>query len=338
MGRGGSGDRVWHGKRKKIVIERMQEIIAPVDRDLIKAELTREAFMRYTNNGNNEVYLINYHTAPNIMKEIGRLRELTFRGAGGGTGLPLDIDESDTCAHNYDQLIVWNAEDEEIIAGYRSIDCNRAVDTNGKLHLSTAHYFDISDKFKKEYLPYTIELGRSWVQPKYQPSIDNRKGIFSLDNLWDGLGALVMINPEIKYLSGKVTMYPHYNAEARDLLMYFMECYFPDKNGLIKPLSHLNIGYKTDISKYHGIFEGVDYKDGYKILNTRVRELGENIPPLINTYMNLSPTMMTFGTALNDEFGEVEETGILITIDDIYPSKKERHMSTYERDKVYVTP
>lgn len=311
----------------------MQEIIAPVDRDLIKAELTEEAFIRYTNNGKNEVYLINYHSAPNIMREIGRLRELTFRGAGGGTGLPLDIDENDTCEFNYDQLIAWNPEEEEIIAGYRVIKCSDAVDANGEVYLSTAHYFALSDKFKKDYMPFTLELGRSWVQPRFQPAIDNRKGLFSLDNLWDGLGALVMLNPEIKYLFGKVTMYPHYNAEARDLLMYFMEHYFPDREGLAVPLEKLKIGYKTDISAFKGMFDGLEYKEGYKELNKKVRELGENIPPLINTYMNLSPTMYTFGTAMNDEFGEVEETGIMIVIDDIYPAKKERHMTTYERDK-----
>lgn len=314
----------------------MQEIIAPIDRGLIKAELTKEAFVRYTNNANNEIYLVNYHTAPNIMQEIGRLREVTFRGAGGGTGLPLDIDEKDTApTYNYDQLIAWNPIDEEIIAGYRVIKCDKVVDSQGKIHLSTAHYFNLSDKFLSEYMPYTIELGRSWVQPKYQPSIDNRKGIFSLDNLWDGLGALVVDNPDVKYLFGKVTMYPHFNAEARDLLIYFMNYYFPDREKLVVPKDGLNIGYKTDISKYLGIFDGLEYKEGYKLLNNKIRALGENIPPLINTYMNLSPTMMTFGTALNDEFGEVEETGIMITIEDIYPVKKERHMKTYERDKVY---
>lgn len=314
----------------------MQEIIPPIDRDLIKAELTKEAFVRYTNNANNEVYLINYHTAPNIMKEIGRLREVTFRGAGGGTGLSFDIDEKDTDPeYSYDQLIAWNPIDEEIIAGYRVIKCNKAVDCQGKVHLSTAHYFDFSDKFLKEYLPYTIELGRSWVQPRYQPSVDNRRGIFSLDNLWDGLGALVVDNPEVKYLFGKVTMYPHFNAEARDLLIYFMNHYFPDREKLVVPREGLHIGYKTDISRYIGLFDGLDYKEGYRLLNNHIRALGENIPPLINTYMNLSPTMMTFGTALNDEFGEVEETGIMITIDDIYPVKKERHMATYERDRVH---
>lgn len=313
----------------------MEEIIAPVDRALIKSELTKDAFLRYTNNGNNEVYLVNYHTAPNIMLEIGRLRELTFRGAGGGTGKSFDIDENDTCAQNYDQLIAWNPQDEEIIAGYRVIRCADAKDADGKYQLSTLHYFNFSPEFEKDYLPYTIELGRSWVQPKYQPSIDNRKGLFSLDNLWDGLGALVIINADIKYLFGKVTMYPHFNAQARDILMYFMETYFPDRKKLVSPHDAIQLTYKTDITPFLGIFDGLSYKEGYKVLNKHVRELGENVPPLINTYMNLSPTMMTFGTALNDEFGEVEETGILITLEDIYPAKKERHISTYDRDKEF---
>lgn len=313
----------------------MEEIIAPIDKALIKAELTNEAFLRYTNNGNNEVYQVNHHTAPNTMLEIGRLREITFRGAGGGTGLPYDIDDNDTCAHNYDQLIVWNPEDEEIIGGYRVIRCADSIDADGTINLSTMHYFEFSEHFKQNYLPYSIELGRSWVQPKYQPSIDNRKGLFSLDNLWDGLGALVLINPDIKYLFGKVTMYPTFHVEARDLLIYFMEHYFPDHENLLKPIDELAIGYKTGISHLRGIFDGLEYKEGYKVLNKRIREMGENIPPLINTYMNLSPTMKTFGTARNSEFGEVEETGILITLDDIYDAKKERHMATYERDKRY---
>lgn len=312
----------------------MQDIISPIDRETIKNELTRERFLRYVNNGDNEIYLVNHHNAPNVVKEIGRLREVSFRAAGGGTGLPLDIDENDTCQKCYDQLIAWNPEDEEIIAGYRLIKCSEAGFTeNGEVNLSTAHLFEFSKKFIQEYLPYTIELGRSFVQPKYQPSIDNRRGIFSLDNLWDGLGAIVVINPEIKYLFGKVTMYPHYNQEARDLLIYFMNHYFPDKDNLIVPIAP--VGYKGNINNFDGIFDSVPYKEGYKVLNTRVRALGENIPPLINTYMNLSSTMKTFGTAMNYEFGAVEETGILITIADIYETKKHRHIETFQRDKHY---
>ncbi|MEX2512411.1 MAG: GNAT family N-acetyltransferase [Cyclobacteriaceae bacterium] len=312
----------------------MQDIISPIDREVLKSELTSERFLRYVNNGENEIYLVNHHNSPNILKEIGRLRELSFRAAGGGTGLPLDIDENDTCENCYQQLIAWNPDDEEIIAGYRLIKCNDAGFTsNGEVNLSTAHLFRFSDKFIRDYLPFTIELGRSFVQPNYQPSVDNRKGIFSLDNLWDGLGAVVMINPDIKYLFGKVTMYPHYNHEARDLLIYFMTHYFPDKESLITPIHPL--GFKEDMQTVIGVFDGLNYKDGYKLLNTKVRTLGENIPPLINTYMNLSSTMKTFGTAMNYEFGAVEETGILITISDIYETKKHRHLETFDRDKFY---
>ncbi len=312
----------------------MQEIIPAVDREVLKKELTEEKFLRYTNNGNNYIYLIDYHNAPNVVREIGRLREITFRGAGGGTGLPLDIDENDTCENCYQQLITWNPEEEEIVAGYRLIYCkNAGFDEQGEINLSTAHLFRFSDKFVKEYIPYTIELGRSFVQPKYQPNSENRKGLFSLDNLWDGLGAVVMLHPEVKYLFGKVTMYPHYNRIARDLLLYFMNYYFPDEEVLVEPLEGLNMSYETDISSFRLLFEGLVYKEGYKVLNSNIRAYGENIPPLINTYMNLSPTMKNFGTALNNEFGEVEETGILITIADIYESKKHRHMESFFRDR-----
>ncbi len=310
------------------------DIILPVDREAIKTELTPERFLRYTNNLHNEIYLVNHKNAPNTVQEIGRLRELTFRAAGGGTGLACDLDDNDVGEILYDQLIVWNPEDEEITAGYRLIHCGHLhPDAEGNYELSTAHYFHFSEKFKQEYLPYTIELGRSFVQPKYQPSMDNRKGLFSLDNLWDGLGAAVMIHPDVKYLFGKVTMYPHYNREARDLLIYFMSQYFPDEEKLVVPIKPY--GYVGEITSFEGIFDGLDYKEGYKILNSRVRALGENIPPLINTYMNLSLTMKVFGTAINDDFGTVEETGILIKISDIYESKKERHMNTFERDRIF---
>lgn len=314
---------------------KVMPIISAVDRNLLKSELTPERFLRYTNNGDNLVYLVNHHNAPNVIQEIGRLRELTFRAAGGGTGKEVDLDENDICENCYDQLITWNPEDEEIVAGYRVIMCKNAINQDGTMSLSTTHLFDFSEKFIKEFIPDTLELGRSFVQPQYQPSLDNRKGIFSLDNLWDGLGAVVLLNPEVKYLFGKVTMYPHFNREGRDLLLYFMNHYFPDNESLVKPKEHLKLSYETDITSRPNPFENLDYKEGYKYLNGKIRSLGENIPPLINTYMNLSPTMRTFGTALNDEFGEVEETGIMITLADIYESKKHRHMDTFVRDRIY---
>lgn len=308
----------------------MEAIIEPVATHVLEAELTRDKFVRVTNNGNNEIYIITHHDSPNIMREIGRLREVTFRAAGGGTGHSIDIDEYDTAEAPYKQLIVWSPEDKEIVSGYRYIKCKDApVGDEGIIQLATTELFRFSEKFVKEYVPYTIELGRSFVQPKFQPSVDNRKGLFSLDNLWDGLGAIVVDNPDIRYFYGKVTMYTDFNVHARDMILSFMEHYFPDKDKLVVPIKPLPI--KTDVSEFLRSIEGLSYKDGHRVLNQNVRELGEHIPPLVNAYMNLSATMKTFGTALNDHFGEVEETAIMVKIADIYDSKKERHVTTYKK-------
>lgn len=302
-----------------------QELIPEVDRKLIKNELTSERFLRTTRKGGNEIYCVNVHNAPNCLREIGRLREITFRQSGGGTGGALDLDEYDLKDPCYQQLIVWSPEDEEIIGGYRYILCKDAMDTTG-IHLSTKHYFDFSDEFISKYLPFTIELGRSWVQPNFQPAVNPRKGLFALDNIWDGLGALVIQNPTMKYFFGKVTMYPTFNQEARDFLLHFMHHYFPDNENLMRPFHPL-------IQKYDAAFideqlSELPFKDGFKVLNSFVRSKGENIPPLVNIYMNLSPSMKTFGTAVNPDFGNVEETGILVTIGDIYQEKKERHIQS----------
>ncbi|MGY6560540.1 MAG: GNAT family N-acetyltransferase [Luteibaculaceae bacterium] len=315
----------------------MQPIIDSVPVTLLKRELNKNTFLRYTNKGNNEVYLVNHLNSPNVLQEIGRLREVTFRAAGGGTGKELDLDANDLGENAYEQLIVWNPEQEEIVSGYRLMFCSKAtVFENGDYNLSMASLFHFSEEFKRNFLPNTIELGRSFVQPKYQPAVDNRNGLFSLDNLWDGLGAVIAINPQIEYLFGKVTMYTHYNKEARDILLCFIKVFFNDNDNLVWPISPLH--FENSVDRYNSLFEGLDYKDAYRVLNTRVRDLGENIPPLINTYMNLSPTMRSFGTAVNPKFGGVEETGILISIKDIYPTKKSRHIETYERDSIWGEP
>jgi hypothetical protein len=303
----------------------MEKIIEAVPKELIRSELTQEKFLRKTRKGDNEIYVVNIENAPHVLREIGRLREVTFRASGGGTGMPVDLDEFDTGKHYYEQLIVWSPEDQEIVGGYRYVKCAKAIDHNtGKIHLSTAHYFRFTDKFVKDYLPYTIELGRSWVQPNFQPSVNPRKGLFALDNIWDGLGALVVYNPEIRYFFGKVTMYPSYNTASRDFLLQFMHHYFPDKERLMEPFHPLIQSYDKNYVEEQ--LKGLDFKDGFKVLNSAVKENGEFIPPLVNIYMNLSPTMKTFGTAVNPEFGNVEETAILVTIADIFPDKKERHM------------
>lgn len=311
----------------------MENIIAPVDKQLIIGELTPERFLRKTNKGGNEIYIITHHDSPNIMCEIGRLREIAFRDAGGGTGMSIDIDEYDTMEKPYKQLIVWNPEAEEIIGGYRFMYGDEvSFDEHGHPMLATAHMFEMSPQFIKEYLPKTLELGRSFVTLEYQSSKAGAKALFALDNLWDGLGALPKIKTNIEYYYGKVTMYPGYHKGARDMILHFWQKYFPDPDRLIWPITPITPHWDTDEEQLEKLFSTGNFKDDYKILNQEVRKLGLNIPPLVSAYMSLSPTMRVFGTAINEDFGAVEETGILIKVKDIFEEKRLRHIDSFDAD------
>ncbi len=309
----------------------MEPIPAQLPIDQIIAELTKDRLLRRTNNGNNEVYVFDNNSSPALMNEVGRVREITFRHAGGGTGHALDIDSFDTDRESpQKQLIVWDPENRELVGGYRF-----HVPARGTVHpdinkLPSSLYFNFSDKFHSKYLPHLMELGRSFVHPDYQSRTRGRKSLYALDNLWDGLGAIVLDNHHLKYLFGKVTMYSHFNQNARTMILYFLKKHFNDPDDLVTPKEPANIDLHADEMKK--LFHKWRYKDDYKVLSTEVRKLGEIIPPLINAYMNLSPTMRTFGTFINRKFGDVEETGIMITLRDIYVEKINRHLASYKKD------
>ena len=308
-----------------------QEIIRPIAKQLLKEELTAERQLRMTNKSNNEIYVITAQDSPNVMKEIGRLREVAFREAGGGTGKSMDIDEFDTMDNGYKQLIVWNPEAEEIIGGYRYLlGTDVKLDDNGQPILATSHMFHFSDKFINDYLPQTIELGRSFVSLEYQSSKMGAKSLFALDNLWDGLGALTVIMPNVKYFFGKMTMYPSYVRKGRDMILFFLKKHFDDHDHLIIPTKPLKI--ETDEEELRQLFCEDSFRDDYKILNREIRKMGYNIPPLVNAYMSLSPTMKMFGTAINYGFGDVEETGILIAVDEILEEKRIRHIDSFIKE------
>lgn len=305
-----------------------QEIIRPVSKELLKSELTPDKQLRLTNKSHNEIYIITGNDSPNVMMEIGRLREIAFRTAGGGTGKPVDIDEFDAGEGCYKQLIVWNPEADEIIGGYRYLSGKDwKMGGNDQPLLATSHMFHFSEKFLTDYMPYTVELGRSFVSLEYQNVRVNSKSIFALDNLWDGLGALTVINPDLKYFFGKMTMYPSYIRRGRDMILYFLKKHFDDKENLVIPMKPLVI--ETPETELERLFTAADFKEDYRILNREIRKLGYNIPPLVNAYMNLSPTMKLFGTAINYGFGEVEETGILIAVDEILEEKRVRHINSF---------
>jgi hypothetical protein len=308
-----------------------QEIISPVSKELLKSELTRERQLRMTNKSNNEIYVVTAHQAPNVMREIGRLREIAFREAGGGTGMEVDIDEFDTCENCYKQLIVWNPDEEEIIGGYRYLmGTDWELNAQGQPILATSHMFHFSEKFLRDYMPYTVELGRSFVSLEYQNVQKNTKSIFALDNLWDGLGALTVLFPNLKYFFGKMTMYPSYVRKGRDMILYFLKKHFDDKENLITPMKPLVL--ESDPDELEQLFSGKNFKEDYRILNSEIRKMGYNIPPLVNAYMGLSPTMKLFGTAINYGFGDVEETGILIAVDEILEQKRVRHIDSFIKE------
>lgn len=308
----------------------MEKIIDPVDVRLLKAELTPDKKLCNTNKADNEIYVIDAFDSPNVLREVGRLREISFRMAGGSSGLSLDLDEFDTMENPYKQIVIWDPEAEAIIGGYRYIlGPDVKLGPDGQPLLATAHMFHFSDHFIKEYLPHVIELGRSFVTPDYQSSKAGAKAIFALDNLWDGIGAVMMQHPNIVYFFGKMTMYPSYDHSCRDLILHFLWKHFEDKDDLIRPIEPKMPDADTRLLDL--ILKDEDFKSDYRNLKDAVRRLGTTIPPLINTYMNSSPTMKMFGTAVNKEFSDVEETGILISFNEMYPEKRDRHKEPYMR-------
>ena len=308
-------------------------IIAPVSADLIRQELTPDKLLRATNKGGNEIYVFHASTAPETMREIGRLREEAFRFYGGGTGRDCDVDEFDLADDGYRQLIVWDPAEGAILGGYRFMfgDEVQMDEVTGRPRRATAELFEFSPRFLADYLPVTIELGRSFVSLPYQSTRMGAKSLFALDNLWDGLGALTVLNPAMKYFYGKVTMYEDYDPHARNLILYFLDKHFPDPDHLVRPTDPLPI--VVDEAEIRELFPTDDRQENYRALNKAVREIGLNIPPLVNAYMALSPEMRVFGTAINEDFGHVEETGILIAIDEIIPDKRVRHIETFDPDK-----
>jgi hypothetical protein len=307
----------------------MIDLIPPVDKSLLIEELTDDKLLRPTNKANNHIYVITAHDSPNVMREVGRLRELSFRTSGGGTGLEIDMDEFDVMDEPYKQLIVWNKEENEIMGGYRFLHGRHMkFDADGQPIAVTSHMFHFSDKFIQKYLPKTIDLGRAFVQPIYQSSHKGAKSLFALDNLWDGLGALA-IGEQTEYLMGKVTIYPDFPAEARDMILYFMYRYFSDKKALVTLKEEDFRPTEEQMSYYDSFFSEKNFKENYRKLNIEVRKLGVNIPALINAYISLSPTMKTFGTGINHEFANIYDTGIMITVADIFEEKRRRHIEPY---------
>ena len=306
----------------------MEKIIEPVALDLIKAELTDERKLMDTNKGGNELYVVDCHNAPNTLREIGRLREITYRAAGGCSGKSMDLDEYDLMDKPYQQIIVWDPDAQAIIGGYRYIlGTDVSFDEKGQPKVTSSHLYHFTDKFIRDYLPYTMELGRSFVRPEYQTAATGRKSLFTLDNLWDGITGVVLSSPCIDYLFGKMTIYNSYDKAARELILHFLEKHFPDNDCLARP--YQTMVPDTDPRILELLLNEDRLKADYRNLKDAVHRLGTNIPPLINSYINTSSTMKIFGSTVNDELSNAIETGLMIRFSEINLEKKERHIRAF---------
>lgn len=301
----------------------MKPIIAPVETEILLHELEGH-LLRPSNKAGNLIYDITAHECPNVMREIGRLREISYRAGGGGTGKELDIDDQDIMPRPYHQLIVWDPDNNQIIGGYRYLFGHEAEIRNGQPFITSAHLFHYSERFIRDYLPNTIEFGRAFVQPMYQKREMGVKALFALDNIWDGIGAVLFNHPEIRYMIGKVTIYPGYNEQARELIYAYLDRYHKGEQGLIEPYHPLLSQPLT-----HSPFEGKDKQENYHILQHAVREQGTVIPPIFTAYLNLTNDLQFFGNAINDEFSDVLESGIMVDLETVYPEKKERYINSY---------
>ena len=311
----------------------MEKIIDPVPLKLIKAELTPARKLMDTNKGGNELYVVDCNNAPNTLREIGRIRELTYREAGGCSGKEVDLDDYDFMEKPYQQLIVWDPEAEKIIGGYRYIlGKDISFKEDGQPNVTSSHLYTFSDKFICEYLPKAMELGRSFVAPEYQSSKAGAKALFTMDNLWDGIAGVLLSNPGVEYLFGKMTIYKSYNKSARELIIRFLEKHFPDKEVLVRPYRPLRS--HTDGRLLDLILKEEGLKEDLRCLKEALRKLGTGIPPLVNSYINSSSTMKIFGSTVNDELSDAIETGLMIHFDEMYPDKRDRHISTFIEKRV----
>ncbi len=314
---------------------KMEDIIAPVDKELLKAELTEQHFLRDTNHAGNKLFIVDNQCAPNVLREIGRLREIAFRAGGGGTGKALDLDGFDLdAAFQYKQLVLWDPEAECIIGGYRYVLCNNVMyDRYGQPIMPSSHLFRFTRRYLRGAFLKTIELSRSFIRPEYQSSEQGMKSLYALDNLFDGLGGLILLyKGRMEYFFGKATIYPSFPEKGLQMLLFFLRKHFgrweSDLRGRIDRMVIPKKPVKIKLSRELGkVFTGNDFREDYKILKREIQQMGVNIPPLVNTYMNLSPTMRSFGAGINDEFGDVIEAGILIKFDEMHPEKTRRHLT-----------
>lgn len=261
-------------KNHKPIFATQNEISIPEERIELKQELKRGISLGETFDGKS-IILYQSQRENCVIKEIGRLREISFRFVGEGSGKKRDIDIYD---FYYKHLIIWDNEQLEIAGAYRLGVCREIIATFDKKGLYTSTLFEFDDKFDS-YLNRGVELGRSFVQPKYWNSR-------ALDYLWQGIGAYLKSRPDIEYLFGAISLSDSFNLKAKGVLIYFYKRYFGSKDNLIKH----KVPYipSKEIEDYcEAIFVGDDYRANMRILKSELAFMGYTVPTLFKQYSEL---------------------------------------------------
>ena len=291
----------------------MEPIIDPVDIKLLKEELSRAPELTEASRGDIKVYCID-SSFPNMLREVGRLREIAFRKGGAGSGRACDLDSFDTDpSFKVKQLVIWDAEEECIAGGYRIVyGYDMKVDANGQPLIPAAHLFHFSEQFMKEKMPFTMELSRSYIVEDHQRNSSARKSIFVLDCLFKGI-CVVAREGKMTDVFGKVTFYQDYPKEAFSLVTSFMKkhCYKGDE---IVPINPYVVPPARNAKK---IFSAKEFRANFHALTSFFIQKKLYLPPILKSYINLTTTMRYYGAMINEEFGGVIEMGIMVHLPDI---------------------
>jgi hypothetical protein len=301
-------------KERKPLFDTYETVVHPVSRSLLKRQLYKSELLGETADGK-KIFLHDAQENDVVLTEVGRLRELTFRTVEEGTGGKIDIDKYD---RYYRHIILWDDSDLEIVGAYRVGEGSRILRQLGLKGLYTTTLFDFSASLQN-LLPQSLELGRSFVQPRYW-------GRRSLDYLWYGIGAYLRNHPEIRYLFGPVSLSNAYPAASKELIVSFYQHQFGSSQALAKPLMPFELSRETRAFAAQRF--SADYKTGFETLNRELERYGVKVPTLYKQYSELCDDRGCEFLAFNidPEFNYCVDSLILVDLDKVKIKKRQRYI------------
>ncbi len=303
------------GRGKAGTFKTTKNIVHPTDKKLILNDINAAEVLGETDD-KIKILLVRFEAAPALMREIGRLRELTFRKVGEGTGRKIDLDEFDAY---YLHIVLWDPKALEVVGAYRLAAGDEVYAKRGTSGFYTSTLFRYTEEFEK-YLPEALELGRSFVQPAYWNSQ-------ALDYLWHGIGAFLAARPQYNYLFGPVSVSASYSAEARELLVYFYRKWFGAENSPVRAKHRFSF-HKGAEAKIANVLQSADYKQAFKELKQNLKHYGYAVPTLYKQYTELCDEggVNFFDFGIDKDFNDSLDGFIFLKIAGIKEAKLERYV------------